>query len=544
LAPLRENIVFGVSSIFVLAKWHNNEQLPEYILEFTGFHPERVCYARLYDAHAIAFASSVQTGGRRHQHPKFPPPDCRRNQSFTFKNHCMCVSVITAAGNLAGNRAAFQPLIQFIRTRKTGVILVISPLDEIYSLVISQLDSLSHGAIEATDHGSRLSDIWRNTTGISPNGTYVAHANRLSGLLKGISLTGDCSETLKEDILAFCGHLSALIFSEKLRIQGVGNSIRVPDLLGTKVPDRIKMDGYPENATAGAAGPNPGETWIVADHYRISAKGEIRGRNASTVHTAALIAEKFEAPELTLWSDEIQFHTAPPDLVSRSREISRLTFQEAGALSGFMNDAIHPCTLELLEARQIPVHIYNPGQSGLKPATIIDAGRDIPKDEVRAVACTDDISLLEVNGPGVGSDPGILFVITRMLSGLDISTKLLSVSRNSIRIIMDLNSGRLAETAARETESLAKKDIIFHSNVSLLALVGQNGNAETAADFFQALAAAKIDPLMGGTGEPALAGFAVIGSDHAQTVVKAVHRAFFKIWDHQHASILNIINQN
>jgi aspartate kinase/aspartokinase/homoserine dehydrogenase 1 len=417
-------------------------------------------------------------------------------------------------------------------------------LDEINSLVLSQLDSLSQGAREATDYDSRLSDIWRKTTGTSSKGTYVALANRLSGLLKGIRLTGDCSDTLKEDILAFCGHLSALILSKKLRISGVGNSIRIPDKLGARVPGRMNIDGYPEYDNTAAVCPKPGETWVVAGIYRRSATGEIPGRNASAVHTAALLAGKFQAPELILWSDEIRFHTAPPDLCPRSREISRLTFQEAMALCGFMDETVHPDTLELLAARQIPVRVYNPEVSGLKPVTIIGSFPGNREGTGRAVACTDNISLLEVNGPGVGSDPGILSEITGMLSGLAISTKLLSVSRNCIRIIMDRNSGRLAESLARETQSLATHSITLHRNVSLLALIGQNGNADSAAVFFQALAAAKVKTLVSGTGEPALAGYAVIGSDHAKVAVQSVHRALFKIQDHQHASLLTFINQN
>lgn len=456
----------------------------------------------------------------------------------------MCVSVISAAGNLAGNQAAFQHLIHFIKTREKGIILVISPLDEIFSHVLAQLDSLSHGAREATDYDSRLSDIWRKTTGTSPDGKYPVLVKRLSGLLKGISLTGDCSDTLREDILAFCRHLSALIFSEKLRISGVGNSIRIPDKSGARVSDRMNIDGYPEYDNAAAVCPKPWETWVVADIYRRSAKEEIPGRNASAVHTAALLAVKFQSPELILWSDEIRFHTAPPDLCPRSREITRLTFQEAGAISGFMNDTIHPCTLYLLEARQISVHVYNPEQSVWKPVTIIGSVWDNREETFRAVACTGDISLLEMTGPGVGSDPGILTGITGMLSGLAISTKSLSVSRNSIRIVMDRNSGRLAEIAARQTESLATYAITLQRNVSLLALIGQNGNNDSAAVFFQALAAAKVKTLVSGTGEPALAGYAVIGSDHAKAAVQALHRAFFKIWDHQHASLLTIINQN
>jgi len=456
----------------------------------------------------------------------------------------MCVSVISAAGNLTRNQAAFQPLVNFIKNRKGGVILVISPLDEIYSLVISGLDSLSHGATEAPDFNSLFSDIWRNTTGTSPNAKFHAFANRLSGLLRGISLTGDCSDSLKENILSFCGHLSALIFSEKLRISGVGNFIRIPEELRPVVSQRNEIFGSPENATATAVCPKSGETWITADLFRTSGMGKIHGWIASVVHTAALFAVKYQATELILWSGEIRFLSAPPDLVFRSCEIARLTFQEAGSLSCFMDDTIHPDTLDVLAEWEIPVHVYKPEVSGLKPVTIIGSGTDNKESTVCAVACTDDISLLEVTGPGVGSDPGILAGITNMLSGLAISTNSLRVSRNSIGIVMDLNSGRLAESSARETQSLAPHVITLHRNVSLLALIGQNGNTETAAVFFQALAAAKVKTLVSGTGEPALAGFAVVRTSDAGVGVNAVFRAFFKIRNYQKTSYLTIVNQN
>ena len=109
------------------------------------------------------------------------------------------------------------------------------------------------------------------------------------------------------------------------------------------------------------------------------------------------------------------FQKADPNIVENPPIIHRLTYSEAGELAYFDHYSFHPRTVELLEEKHIPIYVLNPESSEGKIETTINTETFIDDKIVKSVACTDDISLLKLDGPGVGLKPGILAKVTSKL---------------------------------------------------------------------------------------------------------------------------------
>src|SRR5690606_3567407 len=82
------------------------------------------------------------------------------------------------------------------------------------------------------------------------------------------------------------------------------------------------------------------------------------GRNGSD-HSAALLADLFDADALTIWTDVDGVLSADPRLVPDAVCLASMSYAEANELAYFGARVLHPRTLAPLQARGIPLLIRN-----------------------------------------------------------------------------------------------------------------------------------------------------------------------------------------
>lgn len=443
----------------------------------------------------------------------------------------MSVNIIRVSGNIAKEPLHRSKLITFLIRQGLPNLLVVSALPEIHLLVRESIDQVFYSGADSEFIASQCSQIWQEHTGTGPSPQFVKETEKLSNLLKGIYLTGDYSPALKDAVLSQGEVLSALIFGEQLRQDGKEADFLHPSELGLRASEDFG------NATFTGVSPekinllDPSVVWVLPGSFGITNGGKIaRAGKSAADYTAAFLVAESGTERLILWGAGKAFYAADHSIVPEAGIITRLTYAEASELAYFDHFSLHPRTVEPLIRKHIPIHLLNPEGDDFEPVTIINTENFVSPRVVKSVACTDDISVLKLNGPGVGLKPGILARITGKLAEASVNIKSVITSQVSINILLDSKSGSQARTVAAELGFTAVNEIELLEDVSLVAIVGHGmqSNYGISATLFGAVAQNRINVILSGSGASDLVSYLLVNTSDRDKSVRAIYRAFFE----------------
>ncbi|SHF87339.1 aspartate kinase [Mariniphaga anaerophila] len=438
----------------------------------------------------------------------------------------MSDKVIRLGGGHAGSVASIQNLVWYSEKQNGKKFIVVSAVPEILCLVQSAVSEAF--SADVTKVYDELAGIYLTLTGNNPSEAYGELATQLAGILKGIGLIGDYSAALKDQVLSFSEKLTAEIFQVQFEKCGIIAKILQPEQLGLEVtPDY-------GNATFVAVGKSLSDLepgfYLVPGSFGITAEGKTaRAGETAADYTAAFLTREFGIEKLELWGLNFDFHRADPAIVSEPPRIQRLTYSEASELAYFDHYSFHPRTVEPLEAEHIPIHVVNTSSKDGSVDTVINTETYVEPQIVKSVACTDDISLLRLNGPGVGLKPGILAKVTSRLNKEGINIKSVITSQISINLILERKSGARALECIRQLGFSAVQDITVIDDVSLVAVVGHGMQQSygVSAKIFGAVAQHKINVVLSGSGASDLVSYLVVKSSDKEKSVREIYKAFF-----------------
>jgi aspartate kinase/aspartokinase/homoserine dehydrogenase 1 len=270
---------------------------------------------------------------------------------------------------------------------------------------------------------------------------------------------------------------------------------------------------------------------IVPGTYGITVEGKIaRTGKTSADYTAAFLTRELDAGKLELWDLDNDFQRAKPDIVSNPPIIKRLTYSEASELAYFEHYSFHPRTVEPLEHEHIPIQVINSSTSEGKIETIINTETFVEDQIVKSVACTEDISLLKLHGPGVGLKPGILAKVTTKLNDAGINIKSVITSQTSINLVLAKATGDKALKLINHLGFSSVKEISLEKDVALIGVVGHGmqNNYGVSAKIFSAVANNKINVLLSGSGASDLVSYLVVNTSDKEKSVREIYNAFFE----------------
>ena len=125
------------------------------------------------------------------------------------------------------------------------------------------------------------------------------------------------------------------------------------------------------------------------------------GRGSSD-YTATLIGAALRAEEIQIWTDVDGVQTANPSLVTATRTIPVISYEEARELAALGARVMHPKMIGPVIEDKIPIRIRNsrfPERSG----TLICAGTELPNGFVKAIAHRDRVVACVGDGLSNGS---------------------------------------------------------------------------------------------------------------------------------------------
>ncbi len=443
----------------------------------------------------------------------------------------MSASIVRVAGDILKESSHLNNLVHFLDGQKSTQLIVISSLYEIYSIVSQSLGQVFYSGYESGNLSENLDNIWNAFVGGQLSPKFESEKVKLSGLLKGIFLTGDYSPALKDAVISQCEILTALIFEGKLIKNGVLVTFLHPDSIGLTASEDFGNATLLDVDVHKIHELDTNTRYIVPGSFGITQGGKIaRAGKSAADYTAAFLVAATGASRLVLWGAGKEFYSTDHTIVPDAGVISRLTYAEASELAYFDHYSLHPRTVEPLIRKHIPIHVIHAEGPGFEPVTIINTENFVAPQVVKSVACTDDISILRLNGPGVGLKPGILGKITGKLAEELVNIKSVITSQVSINILLDSKSGPQAKRVAGQLGFTAVNEIELIEDVSLIAIVGHGmqSNYGISAKLFGAVAQSRINVMLSGSGASDLVSYLLVHSSDRDKSVKAIYNAFFK----------------
>jgi bifunctional aspartokinase / homoserine dehydrogenase 1 len=439
----------------------------------------------------------------------------------------MSDKVIRLGGSHSGNAVSIQNLVSYSGKNKDRKFIVVSAVPEILQLIrqtVSEVFSANAG-----DVADRLISFFSKLTGKNPSETYLDLVDQLTGILRGIGLIGDYSVALKDQVISFSEKLTAEIFLEQFKKLDIEVEVLWPEQFELQVtPDFSNATFISVNKKKLAD--LRSEFYLIPGSYGITSERKIaRAGKTAADYTAAFLTRELEVPALELWGLDSDFLRADPKLVSNPPRIQRLTYSEASELAYFDHYSFHPRTVEPLETEHIPIYVVNTDSGEGKIDTVINTETYVEPQIVKSVACTDDISLLRLNGPGVGLKPGILAKVTSRLNQEGINIKSVITSQISINLILERKTANRALEFIRQLGFSAVQDISVIDDVSLVAVVGHGMQQSygVSAKIFGAVAQHKINVVLSGSGASDLVSYLVVKSSDKEKSVREIYKAFF-----------------
>ena len=366
----------------------------------------------------------------------------------------------------------------------------------------------------------------------------------LERLLEGVRLLGECPPAIRDRIAAFGEQASVLLVRSALEARGVSvSSVDPGEVIVTDEQFTDARVDYPVTYDRFRTLHDRTEDVLLMPGFiGRSASGRLTtlGRNGSD-HSATIMGRGLNASVVEIWTDVDGVMSADPRLVAGAFVLPEVTYREAMEMAYFGARVIHPLTLVPVMDAGIPVRIrntLNPEASGtwIRARTAPPAKTGRGTEIVRAVTCTGDVSLLNVQGPGMTGVPGIAARVFQAMASRGINVVFISQasSEHSICFAVNATSATGAMEALRvdlapEMHAGKIDTVERRDGLSILSVIGEGmrGTKGTAATFFSGLAGVSVNIVAIAQGSSELNISVIIDSHDARRALTEVHDFFF-----------------
>jgi aspartate kinase/aspartokinase/homoserine dehydrogenase 1 len=438
--------------------------------------------------------------------------------------------IIRFGGSNIGNINSVNQLKAFLNQSVGRKLIVVSAIPELLDWVEKSLGQIFQQQLSSDELILKINLFFTDRVGKHPTLSFLHLADQLVNLLKGIALIGDYSAALKDQVISYSEKLSVEILLAQWNLSG--------DEISIIWPEEIELKATSDYGSATFLSINidkilalPEEVFLVPGTYGITKNAKIvRTGKSAADYTAAALTAFLGIEKLELWGLDNIFQKADPLIVANPPVIERLTYSEASELAYFDHYSFHPRTVEPLEQLHIPIQVLNTSTENGTINTIINTETFIDEKIVKSVACSDDISLLKLDGPGVGLKPGILAKVTNCLNDAGINIKSVITSQISINFILEKSTGDKALRLIQKLGFTSVKEIHLIKDVSLIGIIGHGmqQNYGVSAKIFNAVAQHKINVVLSGSGASDLVSYLVVKSSDKEKSVREIYKAFFE----------------
>ncbi|WP_075182326.1 bifunctional aspartate kinase/homoserine dehydrogenase I [Pantoea sp. 1.19] len=361
---------------------------------------------------------------------------------------------------------------------------------------------------------------------------------QLKQVLHGITLLGQCPDSVNAGIICRGEKLSIAIMAALLRARGHRVSVIDPveKLLASGSYLESTVD-IAESTRRIAASQIPADNMILMAGFTAgNERGElvVLGRNGSD-YSAAVLAACLRADCCEIWTDVDGVYTCDPRQVPDARLLKSMSYQEAMELSYFGAKVLHPRTISPIAQFQIPCLIKNTANPQA-PGTLIGAAASDAAMPVKGITNLNNLAMFNVSGPGMKGMVGMAARVFAAMSRAGISVVLITQSSSEYSISFCVPQSELARARRTLEEEfyLELKDGLLEpldvtEQLAVISVVGDGMRTlrGISAKFFSALARANINIVAIAQGSSERSISVVVKNDDATTGVRVVHQMLF-----------------
>ncbi|MDD2774147.1 MAG: aspartate kinase [Elusimicrobiales bacterium] len=358
-------------------------------------------------------------------------------------------------------------------------------------------------------------------------------AGELERYLKAIHLLGQTPEFAEDLILSYGERLSSSLLESLLKAEGLDCEEVLPEDMGLVTDGEFKNASIDCAASRAAVRRRLGRNTIhvVPGFYGISPDGKVNllGRGGSD-YSAAAIARCVEAKSLDVWKDVDGFMSADPGSVPDARPVRRMSYREASELAYFGAKILHPRTMEPLAGTGIPIRVHNINDAGAGAVSLIEEAVPAGKGGVKSVASTDRIGVLHLDGPGLGTKPGVLAKAASALDAAGINIKSVITAQTAITILLSDTDLAPALKTLERLELATVASVKGGRDAALVAAVGEGMRRRHGilARITGVLADEGINIKIMASGPSEVAAYLVVRRSERRRAENAIHRALFR----------------
>jgi homoserine O-acetyltransferase len=366
-----------------------------------------------------------------------------------------------------------------------------------------QLESILNKAAEGKEYAKEFNAFEKYQQHTFSNVNLSKEYENLNKLFEGVSLLGDYSPKIKDEVLAHGELISAKLITKLLIGKGVKATfidtrklIKTNDAFGNaKVLESLSKENVLQELNQLGNGVVPIMTGFIASN--VVGQTTTLGRNGSN-YTASLLANFLDAEELQNYTHVDGIFTANPEYVSDAKRLSNLSYAEANELANFGATILHAKTIIPLLEKNIPLRILNTFNDD-NEGTLISAKSS--KEGIKSLSVIEDVSLINLEGRGLLGKVGIDARIFKTLEENNINVGIISQgsSERGIGLVVNKNSALQAKEALSKefSSDFKSKDInviTIVDDVSVISIVGQD--LSTFHKPYNALIKNQITPLL------------------------------------------------
>ncbi|MEO6452869.1 MAG: aspartate kinase [Ginsengibacter sp.] len=244
------------------------------------------------------------------------------------------------------------------------------------------------------------------------------------------------SDALNKDILAQGELLSSKLFSVYLHEQNIPHEwLPALDFMAIDALEEPQIGAIKVKLAQLLQKHKKDNLFVTQGYICRNAKGEVDNlKRGGSDYSASLIAAAIDASVCEIWTDIDGMHNNDPRVVSPTKPIEQLSFEEAAELAYFGAKILHPASIWPAQTYNIPVKLLNTLQPEAKGTLIIsDAG----SVGVKAVAAKDFITAIKIKSSRMLLAYGFLRKIFEVFEKYRTSIDMVTTSEVAVSVTID-----------------------------------------------------------------------------------------------------------
>ncbi len=314
------------------------------------------------------------------------------------------MKIMKFGGTSVGQPQRLKHIAQLVTSQQQPVIVVLSAFSGTTNALVHINEALQAGnKPQATlviqelklHYESYITELFTTAAGLQAATHIIKHHFDFLHIILQINY----SEALSKDILAQGELLSTHLFAAYLtQVQVPHQLLDALALVTTNVNDEPVVEDIKAKLLpilqAAEHTHNHNALYITQGYICRNAKGEVDNlKRGGSDYTASLIAAAVQASVCEIWTDIDGMHNNDPRVVTHTRAIQQLSFDEAAELAYFGAKILHPASIWPAQSYGVPVKLLNTMQPTAIGTTITN---QIPAIGVKAIAAKDNIIAINI----------------------------------------------------------------------------------------------------------------------------------------------------